>query len=403
MTAPPLRIAAACAAITLLPAAPADAQPPPAAWIACHPAEVVLTWQPSHPPYLVETSPDLAAWGDRGDLLDFAAATLAAHRAAAFYRVRHLNPADELGPFYGLIQTDQGEGWAPLGRHRLKSRWWLYRPQGATSPVPATFFRQLRVFYQHRAGGRVATFAGRLEELGAIASPKADVLAVSWADGAGAERRDFTLTLDFPYDVSTPRAIEPLPSDPYYTLDCRYATPQPELEDWSMTISPTTTDQAELVQLAPPEAILKALGMPQPQRDYSVTAGGLTVTHSYLEGLPLYQGQVGGIMILTWMLDHWTAPTTVAGAQLPAFATDSHFARTLLPHHHNFAESALVEPALDPALAEATLAGLRAANVRYVYTTKDLMLGLNSDAIYLIGFDDSVRQLPATGNDATPR
>ena len=93
----------------------------------------------------------------------------------------------------------------------------------------------------------------------------------------------------------------------------------------------------------------------------------------------------------TYILDHWTAPTTVRGGGLPAFSTDDYFARTLLPGHHNFVESALIEPARDPALSQITREALRAANIRYLYTFKDLMLGMNPDDIRLVGFDNTIR------------
>lgn len=349
------------------------------------PADVTLTWQETHPPYLVQTSSDLFLWCDQGALRDAGSATLAAEQSPAFYRVRYLNTADELGAFYGLIETEQGESGALLGRHRLKSRWWFYRPKGATSPSPAEFFRNLFVFYQHIDDGAVATFAGRLETLGTIATPgDADILTVSWTTGSGKEERRFMLTLDFPYDVHPPRMTEPLPSDPYYTLECRYATAQPELDIYEMKMGTTTMDRTGLAQLAQPRT-------PPPPRDYAVAVGGVEVTHAYEVGVSMWRGMIPDY-VFTYNLYEWTAPSGVTGARLPAFQTDSYFSRTLLPHHHNFVESALIEPGMDPALSEATRDALRAANIRYVYTLKDLIGGMSPDDIRFIGFDDTIRQ-----------
>jgi len=92
----------------------------------------------------------------------------------------------------------------------------------------------------------------------------------------------------------------------------------------------------------------------------------------------------------TAILDRWLSPT-VAGGVLPSFRTDSYFSQTLLPGHHSFTETMLLEPALDPSLSEAVRAELAARNIRWIYAFKDLMLGISPDEIRLCGFDWSVR------------
>lgn len=87
----------------------------------------------------------------------------------------------------------------------------------------------------------------------------------------------------------------------------------------------------------------------------------------------------------------WLSPTSAGGGSLPAFSTDSYFSRTLLPGHHNFIEIVLLEPALDPALSEATRTALAAANIRYVYTFKDIAIGMSPDDIRYFGFDNTIR------------
>ena len=208
-----------CATLVLLQSRPAGAQQRDITDIVKAPGEVTLTWQGSHAPYLVQTSPNLLDWCDQAEIGHATESTLAAEQSAAFYRVRHLNPTDELGDFYGLIQTEQGESGALLSRHRLKSRWWFYKPQGLLSNRPAAFFQELFVFYQHMENDGGATWTGPLESLGDVAMPgNADIMTVSWTNGTGTNQRRFTLTLDFPYNVNTARKTEPLPSDPYYQL-----------------------------------------------------------------------------------------------------------------------------------------------------------------------------------------
>jgi hypothetical protein len=110
----------------------------------------------------------------------------------------------------------------------------------------------------------------------------------------------------------------------------------------------------------------------------------------YQEGFPLHEGSPPWI-IKTLPLDRWLAPTTAGGGSLPAFSTDSYFSRTLKPGHHNFVEVVLIEPALDPALSEVSRRALTEANIRYVYTFKDLDIGMGQDDIRFIGFDYKVR------------
>jgi hypothetical protein len=362
----------------------ADAQPKNITDFATETGQVALAWEPTWPPYLVQSSSNLASWCDQGELItNSPACTQAAAQAEACYRVRHLNPTNELGAFFGLIQTQQGEGGEPLGRHRLKSRWWLYKPQGALSNSPAAFFRQLIVFYQHIGGDGVETFAGRFDTLGAVATPgDADLLTVSWTNGTEKDQRSFTLTLNFPYNVNTDRAVQPLPSDPDWHLQCIYATPQPELDIYALTMETTTTDQVYLVQLADADTNSYI----SPLRNYSVVDGGITVTHSYMDGLALWQGSPP-VIFMTHILDRWMAPPVVSGGGLPDFSTDSYFSRTLLPGHHNFVESVLIEPALDPALNEDVRNALYDANVRYIHTQHAFYGGMGGDNILLIGFD----------------
>jgi hypothetical protein len=292
------------------------------------------------------------------------------------------------GPFYGLVQTAQGEHGDLFGRHRLKSRWWLYRPPGALSKVPATFFRQLILHYQFLENGRVTTFAGPLESLGAVATPgNASQLTVAWTRGSGAARRRFTLTLDFPYNVTTARAAEPKPSDPTWELRCLYDTAQPELERFEMGMTSTTSDSVGLIQLSPPQD-------PWPvwyTRDYTVSLRDVHVNLKYREGDYLYQGDPVWIL-KTLVLHEWIAPAVAGGGSLPGFSTDSYFSRTHFPGHHNFFEIVLIEPATDPALGEATRAALEAANIRWIYTFKDIAIGMSPDDIFFIGFDHTIRR-----------
>lgn len=101
------------------------------------PESVGVQWQGGKGPYLVESSGDLLHWSSQGDPVEGTGHTLVNYRQGAFFRVLDLDPAAQHGAFFGLIQSEQGEFGNLLARHRLKSRWWLYKPRGTLATVPA--------------------------------------------------------------------------------------------------------------------------------------------------------------------------------------------------------------------------------------------------------------------------
>jgi hypothetical protein len=358
---------------------------------------VTLAWQGGYGPYLVRTSANLLDWSDQGEPADGTNRNLSAFADRSFYAVSDLNASNLYGNLFGLIQTDQGEFGGLMARHRLKTRMWLYKTKGAphtSATYRATnYWSKLRVNLQTHWNGEVQTWTGPLENLGRMTTPgNANNMTITWTNGTGSAQRIFTLAFDFLYRVSDVRnnsdSTAPNASDPDMTLRCTYATPQPELGwDWeTVGFTNITLDEAWLVQMDPgnptnlyPEA-----------RNYRVSDNGAEVHLHFREGLPLYQGEPPFIF-KTYLLDRWLSPTTAGGGSLPAFSTDSYFSRTLQPGHHNFFEIVLIEPALDPALSEATRRALAAANIRYIYTFKDLDSGMNPDVIRYFGFDNTSR------------
>jgi hypothetical protein len=330
---------------------------------------------------------NLLDWSDQGELITGSDRMLTNFNQQAFYRLHDLDPSALHGPFFGLIQSEQGESGDLLGRHRLKSRWWLYEPKGTLSKTPAIFFRKLIVHYQFLEDDLVKTLSGPLEDLTTIATPgDARRLTATWTRGSGPTLRKFVLTLDFPYSVNTTRSAVPLPSDPTYTLACTYATAQPKLDPYTKVITSTSSDTTSLVQLAPlddPSSVSFT-------NSFTVVDRGARITLGFVEGLPLVQGSPPFIF-KTLILNTWIGPSIAAGDALPAFSTDSFFSRTLLPGHHNFFHTALIEPRVDPALSTSTRLALAAANIRYICLFHDPDLQISEDDIFFIGFDNSIR------------
>lgn len=360
---------------------------------------VTLKWQGGKGPYLVETSHDLTNWSDQGELVTGSTRTIPAFANRSFHRVTDLNPGDTYGDIFGLLQTEQGEFGPLMSRHRLKTRIWLHKTKGAphtsATYMPADYWRKLIVNYQYHENGKVRTWSGPLEERGAVATPSGERLTVTWTSGTGPSLQTYLLTIDFPYPVNANRSTPPLASDPMYELKCTYATPQPELEPFATPprLTSTTVDTVSLVQMDPSNDPAK----PDQSwwvNNYRVSTNGVQVNLHFFEGLPLYQGSPPWIF-KTLLLDRWLSPTTASGTSLPAFSTDSYFSRTLLPGHHNFWESVLIEPALDPALPESTRDALNGTNIRQIYTWKDIAgvsIGGATDVILYLGYDNTVRE-----------
>ncbi len=350
---------------------------------------VTLHWQGGYGPYLIETSNDLLHWSDQGNPAAELTRSIPAFGDRGFHRVTDLNASNLQGDFFGLIETDQGEFGALLARHRLKTRCWFYKTKGtphtSAAYTPVDYWRKLLLHYQYHEDGRVRTWTGPLETLGTIATPASRRLTVTWTRGFGPTLRTFVLTLDFPYDVHATRTTAPLPSDPGYELKCTYATARLELDLYKMTLVESIEDKVLLYQLdTGPTAWWR-------ERKYRVSKNGAQVQLHFVEGLPLLQGSPPFVW-KTLVLMSWLTPSTGGGGSLPEFSTDSYFTRTLLPGHHNFFEIVLLEPALDPALSEATRQALAAANIRYLYTFKDIDLGMSPDEIRYLGFDHTIHE-----------
>ncbi|MSU33660.1 MAG: hypothetical protein EXS36_00820 [Pedosphaera sp.] len=162
------------------------------------PTTVTLDWKGGHGPYRIETSRDLLRWSEQGEPETARNHSIASFGDAAAYRVIDLNAEDKSGPFFGLIQSDQGEFGDLMARHRLKFRWWLHKPLGTLSTVPATFFRQLFVHTQFLEDGLVKTRTGTLESIATLATPgNAKKMTATWTRGERGNPTDFCAHVGF--------------------------------------------------------------------------------------------------------------------------------------------------------------------------------------------------------------
>ncbi|MBL9173969.1 MAG: hypothetical protein JNL10_10585 [Verrucomicrobiales bacterium] len=252
--------------------------------------------------------------------------------------------------------VEEGEFGTPLAKHRLKCRLSMGAdPRRLDAEGLATSFyrdailtfRQDTIWMTLSNGPAVWTeFTHAVEGN--------DVLD-RWVHGSGADRRQFELRTTVERTVPRSAPAWFTPSDFRRTLQVRYATPQPEL-GWEGP-APTREDVVVLRDCPgrgpgdlPQERILR-----HPRQK------GVGVTTRFAWPTPPAGPSAG-----------YTAPnvgfeeTTLVGFTTEPVVLRAAAAQTYSPGHHNFTETFVFEPRLDPAVPTTRIAELEAAGIRMV-------------------------------------
>ena len=118
-----------------------------------------LVWDGGEPPFSVELSDDLTSWTPFLQTPESSATIAVGDRPDQFFRVAELG--EVAGTHLGQLRVDEGEFGTPLARHRLKSLWDFYLPDGVgRSGVPREFFQQLTLRVVYREGDERRLFTG---------------------------------------------------------------------------------------------------------------------------------------------------------------------------------------------------------------------------------------------------
>lgn len=342
-----------------------------------------LQWEGGAPPFDVEASANLLDWTRVLQTLDSSASAPIATSDPNYFRIRSEQTVP--GRHLGQLRVDEGEFGGPLARHRLKSLWDFYRPEGEVlSRIPKTYFQQLTLRLIYRDGDVLQAFTGKLGDLpGARITTESKAIKVTWTFGSGIQERIYSLDLAFSYDINLSRTTIHL-SDPRYTLTCRYAVSQPEEGyDNGRIIEETMEDSVSLYQISE-----------EPTPDWLSRAprfrvGTVTFSTQYDLGLPLF----GGSPTFIWktpILNQWGKTTIVGLTSVPLVITDR-FTQTYQPGHHNFVEHFWIEPALIPGLTAELREELREADIRFIVVTHPSAFPSSPSTIQLVGFDLKVR------------
>jgi hypothetical protein len=210
-------------------------------------------------------------------------------------------------------------------------------------------------------------------------TPRPGLQIDGWFAGRAVGRVDFRLRTTVPTRVDA--AISPVLTQRDLTeqLIAIYKSAQPYLD--SGVAKKRTSDAATIVphdSLVPDEKV---------QTRRIETAGGVVIAPEF--HWPKYSGFV---IIKTLPLAAWER-TTITGLTTTPLVLTSDFAQTYAPGHHNFTETFLFEPALDPNVTAEQRAELATADIRLIHVFHDRDLG-GPNIVRVIGFDGKARPLP---------
>jgi hypothetical protein len=275
----------------------------------------------------------------------------------------------------------QGEFGDAFAYHRLKSALHL---ETRNIPLSATALRAPL----HRAsafdfllGGALTRFTGGPQSWPGyrFTTPRLGLQIDSWFAGRAAGRVDFRLRTTIPTRVDA--VISPVITQRDFTqqLIAIYKTAQPYLD--AGVAKKRTSDAATIVpsdSVVPDEKV---------QARRIETAGGAVIAPEF--HWPKYSGFV---IIKTLPLAAWER-TTITGLTTTPLVLTSDFAQTYAPGHHNFTETFIFEPALDPNVTAEQRTELTTADIRLIHVFHDRDLG-GPDMVRVIGFDGKARELP---------
>ncbi len=275
-------------------------------------------------------------------------------------------------------QVLEGEFSEAMAKHRAKGRLYLESdPRRLDSTgVQTSFLRQAEFeFYVGTDWVRMTNGVAGWPEAGFGFAGGTAMDRWSW--GSGPERRQFELHATVIRQATAPQAPWVTQRDFQQVLKVRYASPQPSFT-WGEP-GQTTLDEVILV----PRQVIDSTSLLQTR---SATNPSQTVrmsTEFYWPKPP--EGPSAG----------YTAPnigfveTRIEGLTPEPLILRAAAAQTYSPGHHNFSETFVFEPRLDPAVPAEQLAALETANIRQVV----VLLGFLEDGIGAFDVEGNYREL----------
>lgn len=205
----------------------------------------------------------------------------------------------------------------------------------------------------------------------------ADATEDRWRLGAGADERRYALRVTLPTQVDLHSSPLRSLGEVQVELVVDYAVPQPAL-GWEPRFTNTLR---ESVLLVPAPRV--TAGSLRQTREFS--AKGVTVETAFYWPAPP-KGVVAGY---TAPLQAWVG-SVITGLASQPIVLRGEYSQTYLPGHHNFWESFLFDPALEPDLPDAVRADLAARNIRALIVTGGFG---STDEVLVWGADGTFRPL----------
>ncbi|MCW5557003.1 MAG: hypothetical protein KIT22_04075 [Verrucomicrobiae bacterium] len=274
--------------------------------------------------------------------------------------------------------VEEGEFGMPLAKHRLKSRF------SATSDprrldaagVSAPLYRDARITF--RQDGQWITLSnGPASWTGYHHHVARDEVSDGWQWGEGADRLEFLLRTAVETRVPADTSAWVVPGDFRQTLQVNYATSQPEFS-WD---GPAQTREDFVLLVRCPG---RSTGDLLQTREFTRGASVGVRTEFWWPAPP--RGPTAG----------YTAPnigfvrTEIRGLTAAPFELRAPEAQTYSPGHHNFSETFVFEPRLDPGVSATALQELAAADIRILL----VMAGFEEPQWWAAGADGRLRRLP---------
>ena len=344
---------------------------------------LTLSWHGGKAPFQVHQSQDLITWNAVGTTDEALFTINEATEASSYYRVQG---SEDLGNYVGQWRIAEGEFGHALAKHRLKSIWSFYHPDGARFTNAKSFFTEATIRLHYLEGDEMATFTGKLADL-----PEANLtfkdsrIDVAWEWGQGASARTMTLEMEFSYMIEAVRFTPINLSDPRMTLTANYTLPKPNV-DAGGKLTTVKSEEATLVEVDDEGD--------RPNwwnRSMQFTEGGVSIDSTFGIGVPLIEGGPAFIF-KTPLLVSWDA-TTITGLTSEPIVLTGRFSQTYYPFHHNFIETLWLEPALEPGIDPAILAELKENNIRFIIPQHAPAFPGEEPTLRVMGFDQSIRSL----------
>jgi hypothetical protein len=277
------------------------------------------------------------------------------------------------------LGVEEGEFGFPLAKHRLKLQLALTTDSRRLNPagLATPFYRDAVLTY--RDGDSWATLSN-----GVAAWPQAshrvngEEVEDRWVLGADAARREFILRSAVVGSVTPPAAPWVTPRDFRWFLEVNYASQQTEVT-WE-GVGKVTNDLVVLRE----RPVIDATSLPQ-ERTMTSTKSGLKVETRFTWP-PYPKGPTAG----------YTAPnigfveTRITGLTTEPLVLRDVLAQTYSPGHHNFSETFVFEPHVDPNVTPAQRAELDAAKIRLLVAT----IGFQDPSFLAISANGVSRVLP---------